>query len=57
MWGYVARYATPLERRGAHRSVAALFSGTQALAIRHVEPYLVASTALSELSVYLRNKP
>lgn len=54
MWGYVARYASPLERRGAHRSVAALFSGTQALAIRHMEPYLIASTALSELSVYLR---
>jgi hypothetical protein len=56
MWGYVARHATAVERRAAHRSSSALFGATQALATRHAEPYLLASTALSELAVYLRNK-
>lgn len=55
MWGYVGRYATPLERSRAQRSLPALFTATQVLAIRHTEPYLIASTALSELSVFFRN--
>jgi uncharacterized protein YbgA (DUF1722 family) len=57
MWGYVAPYATPSERREAQRSLAGLFRATQVLAARHGSDYLVASTALSELSVYLRHKP
>jgi len=56
MWGYVAGYATALERSRAHRSLPALFTATQVLAVRHTEPYLIGSTALSELSVYFRNK-
>jgi len=56
MWGYVARDAARAERHEAHRSLEALLDVTAALAMRRAEPYLVASTALSELSIYLRNR-
>ena len=53
MWGYVSRLAEPAERRDALRSPAALLRLTQNLAMRHSEPYLLASTALSELAVFV----
>jgi len=52
MWGYVSRSADPAERKAARRSLAALLRLTQQLAVRQAERYLLASTALSELSLY-----
>ena len=53
MWGYVSRSATTEERAVADASVAALLRVTGELAARTRQPYLLASTALGELSVYL----
>jgi hypothetical protein len=53
MWGYVARAATPEERAAAGASPAGLLRTTCELAVRSKQPYLLASTALSELSVYV----
>jgi hypothetical protein len=52
MWGHVADRATVDERREAHSSAAALLSVTQQVAMRVGEPYLVASTALSDLAAH-----
>lgn len=51
MWGHVNRAASADEARFARRSSAAMFGVTQVLALRESEPYLLASTALSELAV------
>jgi hypothetical protein len=52
MWGYVSRHASSSRRAAASRSVRACFAATQELAVRVQQPYLLASTALSELAVY-----
>lgn len=54
MWGYVRRSATPEQAAAAKRSAAAMLANTQVLALREREPYLLASTALSELAVFAR---
>jgi hypothetical protein len=53
MWGHVRGEATPVERRLAEASPPALLRMTQQLAVRSHEPYLLASTALSELGVFV----
>jgi len=52
MWGYVSRLASADEREAAARGAAAMLQATQRLAMQHREPYLVSSTALSELAVF-----
>jgi len=52
LWGYVSKAATGDERRAAHGSAAALLRATSDIAVRTREPYLLASTALSELLVF-----
>jgi uncharacterized protein YbgA (DUF1722 family) len=53
MWGYVSTIATAHERRIAMQSAGDLLRTTCALAIRSKEPYLLASTALSDLAIDL----
>jgi hypothetical protein len=53
MWGHVNRAATAAETSAARRSLTALLAVTQAVAVREREPFLLASTALGELSAYL----
>ncbi|MGC8873401.1 MAG: DUF1722 domain-containing protein [Chloroflexia bacterium] len=53
MWGYVSHRATADDRRRARGSPAAMLAVTQRLAMEHSETYLVHSTALSELAVWL----
>lgn len=60
MWGYVAKRAGEEERRAARQSPGAMLQATCAVAVRVREPYLVASTALSDLaasSLVLRSGP
>lgn len=52
MWGHVSSHASRSQRDAASRSVRARLAATQGLASRVREPYLLASTALSELAVY-----
>jgi hypothetical protein len=52
MWGYVSRDASAAERRRARQSVGTLLRATQELALRERQPYLLASTALSELAIH-----
>jgi Protein of unknown function (DUF1722) len=56
MWGHVSRAATIDERFAAQRSTAERLSGTCELAVRTREPYLMMSTALSDLAVFARPK-
>src|SRR5262249_38624253 len=53
MWGHVADRASADERRRAAASPAAMLEMTQTLALRTDEPFVGASTALSELAVFL----
>ena len=53
MWGYVRRHATKEDRVAAARGPRETFLRVQALALRTRQPYLLASTALSDLRVYL----
>jgi hypothetical protein len=53
MWGYVSDVATVEERRAAATSAKALLMTTREIALRVRQPYLVSSTALSELAVFL----
>jgi hypothetical protein len=53
MWGYVSRTATDDERRRAGASPRGLLITTREIALRVEQPYLVSSTALSELAVFL----
>ena len=53
MWGYVRRSATAEERRVAQTSLRDLFMKTRELAFRQPTVYLVESTALSELAVFI----
>lgn len=50
MWGYVSGTATTAQRRAASTSPGAMLWVTCALAVLHRQPYLLASTALSDLS-------
>ena len=54
MWGHVNRRATADEARAARQSCARMFAVMQSVAVRESEAYLLASTALSELSVDVR---
>jgi pyrimidine dimer DNA glycosylase/uncharacterized protein DUF1722 len=54
MWGYVRPQATADDVSAARRSLPAMFAVTQAIAVRTRQPYLLASTALSELALALR---
>jgi len=49
MWGHVSDEATPAERAAAAHGV--LLTAVRAAALRQREPYLLASTALSDLDI------
>ena len=53
MWGHVARVASATDRTAADADAAGLLRTTQTLATKTGEPYLMASTALSELAVFV----
>lgn len=53
MWGHVGDAASHTDRRRAEADVAGLLAQTQELAKRIKEPYLMVSTALSELAVFV----
>lgn len=53
MWGHVSRAPAPNETRAAFATSSALLFAIQRLAIRAREPFLLASTALGELAVYV----
>ncbi|MDN5871272.1 MAG: DUF1722 domain-containing protein [Nitrococcus sp.] len=53
MWGHVSDEATDDDRKTAEISTADLLCKTVELAARLPEPYLMASTALSDLAVYI----
>jgi uncharacterized protein YbgA (DUF1722 family) len=52
MWGYVSDAAATEARRLAQQSTAAMLLATQRLAIDLREPFLLSSTALSELTLW-----
>lgn len=53
MWGHVEKAASPEEREEAERNPAARLAVVQRVTRRTGEPYLQASTALTELAVYV----
>jgi Pyrimidine dimer DNA glycosylase/Protein of unknown function (DUF1722) len=53
MWGYVSSAATPEDRGAAAAAPAAMLRVTSELALRDRQPYLLASTALSDLAIYV----
>jgi hypothetical protein len=53
MWGHVSKAATAEERQQSHASTAALLRATTQVATRVHEPYLMASTALGDLSLFV----
>jgi len=53
MWGHVAPEATIAEQRIARADVRGLLTMTTTIAVRIGEPFLLASTALSELAVFV----
>jgi hypothetical protein len=53
MWGYVSSAAAPADRAAAARTPAAMYRLTQQLALAAPAAYLVSSTALSELAVFV----
>ena len=53
MWGYVSKAATPDDRRAARASTEGLLLKTRELAARVNEPYLMTSTALGDLAVFV----
>jgi hypothetical protein len=53
MWGHVSKAATAEERQRSHASTAALLRATTQVATRVHEPYLMASTALGDLSLFV----
>lgn len=53
MWGHVRDHATPQDMTMARRSVGDLLACTQQLAQRVSEPFLLSSTALSELAMFV----
>ena len=53
MWGHVADRATADDTRIARASPAGLMRTTREVALRVREPYLLASTALTDLAVFV----
>jgi hypothetical protein len=53
MWGYVRDQATPEELAAARIGATHLLACTQQVALRARERYLLSSTALSELAVFV----
>jgi hypothetical protein len=53
MWGHVADLASPADRRLAAADPPAMLATTQALVMKTNERFVGASTALSELAVFL----
>ncbi|MGH8273887.1 MAG: DUF1722 domain-containing protein [Gammaproteobacteria bacterium] len=53
LWGHVRKFASPEDKRQAAESPTARLALIQSLALEHSEPFLLASTALGELSVWL----
>ncbi len=53
MWGYVSRAATVADKKVATTSAAGLLLKTRELAVQVKEPYLMASTALSDLAAFV----
>lgn len=53
MWGHISDCATADEKAAARNGAAAMLGAIQVLAVREREPYLLASTALSELAVFV----
>jgi hypothetical protein len=53
LWGYVRGRADPAGRRFAQESASNMLDKTQELAVASREPYLMSSTALSDLAVFL----
>lgn len=56
MWGHISKQASDEERRAARRSAGGMLSVTCALAMRLQVDYLVQSTALGELSVFVSGR-
>lgn len=55
MWGYVSDHVPHAERNTAVRSLNQLLRSVQQGAVHKQEPYLLASTALSELGIWIRD--
>lgn len=53
IWGHVSKMANAAEKRAARVSPGDLFFTTRALATQMNEPYLMASTALSDFALYV----
>ena len=53
MWGYVRDHATADDIRMARMSIGHLLARTQRLAVRRRQRFLLSSTALSELAVFV----
>jgi hypothetical protein len=53
MWGYVSHAATQEDKQSVRVSLAELLRKTCELALEQREPYLVASTALADLAVFV----
>jgi uncharacterized protein YbgA (DUF1722 family) len=57
MWGHVSDAATDEDVHARRRGPAALLATIQSLALRHREPFLLASTALGELAAHVGPHP
>jgi Pyrimidine dimer DNA glycosylase/Protein of unknown function (DUF1722) len=57
MWGYVRDHATAEDISNARTSTAHLLVRTQRLALQHRQRFLLSSTALSELAVFVEGPP
>lgn len=55
MWGHVSRFSSAGKGEVESWSLGKLLKETQTLALANKEPYLISSTALSELKVWLPN--
>jgi uncharacterized protein YbgA (DUF1722 family) len=55
IWGYVSDHVPQAERKTIDRSLNKLLQSVQQGAVRKQEPYLLASTALSELGIWIRD--
>lgn len=56
MWGHVSRFNSEPKEEMENWSMATLLNKTQALSMKVHEPYLMVSTALSELGVWIKEK-
>lgn len=56
MWGHVRDDATPDDLTAARASLSQLLASTQQLARRVGEPFLLSSTALSELAMFVKER-